>query len=461
MYLLFAHLVGLVATVPSTPAAEQTIYSDSTIQAILRDRVDSKRAVGLVVATYRAGAPPKLFVHGSSGRPDVPLDGNAVFEIGSITKAFTASVLASMVARGEVRLDDPVARYLPPSVKVPTRGGKEITLAHLATHTSALPRLPDMQPSDPANPYADYTVEQMYQFLSGYTLPRDIGAQYEYSNLGMGLLGHALARRARKSYEELLIERVLVPLTMSDTRIMPTPGMGTRFVVGHDEGGKAVPRWDLATLAGAGALRSTANDMLKFLAANLDSTGGPLHRAMAVTHAPRHQIEPPNLSIGLGWHILNVAGKPIVCHDGGTGGFRSFLGFDETRRIGVIVLANSAEDVGDIGLHLIEPRSPLAPARPPPKARKEIALASARLDSYVGVYQLAPDFQITVTRDGGALFGQATGQPRFRLYAESETEFFLKEVDAQITFLRDPRGKATELVLHQEGRDMPGRMVAE
>ncbi|MGH7528582.1 MAG: serine hydrolase [Gemmatimonadales bacterium] len=385
--LISARVVALFAVTPGALAAAQAFPHDTMIDAILRDRVDSKRAVGLVVATYSAGTPLRIFAHGASG----------------------------------------------------------------------LPRLPaNLQPGDPANPYADYTVERMYQFLSGYALPRDIGAEYEYSNLGMGLLGHALALRGGKSYEELLIEHVLAPLGMDDTRITLTPAMRARLARGHNQEGERVAYWDLPTLAGAGALRSTANDMAEFLAANLDSTGGPLHRALAATHATRHKTETPGLSIGLGWHILDVEGRPIVWHNGGTGGFRSFIGVDQARRAGVIVLANSAEDVDDIGFHLLEPRSPLAPA---PKVRAEIALAPAVLDPYVGVYELTPEFRITVTRDGGALFGQATGQERFRLHPESQTDFFLKEVDAQVTFVRDSSGTVTRLVLHQAGRQMPGRKI--
>lgn len=234
----------LLAAAPVPPAAQQASLPDTMIHEILRDRVSSKRAVGLVVATYAAGTAPRIFAHGSSGRPGVPLDGNAVFEIGSITKAFTASVLAGMVARGEVRLDDAVDKYLPRAVVMPSRGGKQITLAHLATHTSGLPGLPsNLQVRDSTNPYAAYTVERMYQFLTGYTLARDIGAEYEYSNLGMGLLGHALARRAGKSYEALLIERVLAPLDLDATRIAPTQAMRARFVKGHNPQGEPVPYW--------------------------------------------------------------------------------------------------------------------------------------------------------------------------------------------------------------------------
>jgi D-alanyl-D-alanine-carboxypeptidase/D-alanyl-D-alanine-endopeptidase len=216
------------------------------------------------------------------------LDGDTVFEIGSVTKVFTSLLLADMVQRGEVALTDPVAKYLPPGIKMPERGGRQITLQDLATHTSGLPRLPpNLAPKDPANPYADYSVEQLYQFLSSYQLTRDIGSQYEYSNLGGGLLGHALARRAGMDYGALVRSRICEPLEMKSTGITLSAGMKARMAVGHDRSLDAVENWDLPALAGAGGLRSTANDLLTFLAANLGYTKSVLAPAMSAMLATR------------------------------------------------------------------------------------------------------------------------------------------------------------------------------
>ena len=155
--------------------------------------------------------------------------GDTVFEIGSGTKVFTSLLLADMAHRGEVALDDTIGKYLPPDVKMPERNGRSITLVDLATHTSGLPRLPtNLSPKDPNNPYADYSVEQFYQFLSTYQLTRDIGSQYEYSNLGGGLLGHILALRAGMSYEALVESRICDPLGMNSTRITLIPEMKRR-----------------------------------------------------------------------------------------------------------------------------------------------------------------------------------------------------------------------------------------
>jgi D-alanyl-D-alanine-carboxypeptidase/D-alanyl-D-alanine-endopeptidase len=456
----YALALGALQPVFATNARAQTgNLSDSAIQAILTDRVAARRTMGIVVATLELGQLPHIYTAGVSGVAGLPLDGNTIFEIGSITKVFTNTILADMVKRGEVKLDDPISRYLPASVRVPQRNGKQITLVDLATQSSGLPRLPtNLAPADMNNPYADYSVKQLYDFLSSYTLTRDIGAQYEYSNLGMGLLGHVLSLRAHKSYADLVKERVLDPLGMHETGIMLTASMKSHVAQGFDANGAPQHLWDLPTLAGAGALRSSANDMLKFLSANLDSAHGPLGSAMAMARAPRRPVGSNN-SIGLAWNTVALFGTNATWHNGGTGGFRTFIGLDNARHRGVIVLTNSTNSPDDIGFHILEPRVPLVGNVPAPRPRTEIAVDPSKLDALVGVYELAPNFQLAITKEGSSLFGQATGQGKVQMYAESETEFFLKVVDAQVTFVRDSAGKVDQIILHQNGSDIPGRRV--
>lgn len=214
---------ALAQTAPAAPPASERL-SDAAIRDMLVRRVDiDKQAAGLVVGVIdRTGR--RVIAHGVSDlKTRRPVDGQTLFEIGSVTKAFTGLLLADMVERGEVKLDDPVVKYLPPGAVVPERNGKAITLLDLATHTSGLPRLPDNMPSaDPRNPYADYTEAQLDSFLKGHGLTRDIGATYEYSNLGVGLLGRALARRGDGDYETVLRQRVLKPLGLTSTAITLT-----------------------------------------------------------------------------------------------------------------------------------------------------------------------------------------------------------------------------------------------
>lgn len=341
------------------------------LERIVRERVDSGRSTGIVAGMVFADGSTGVVAYGDGGHGR-RLDKDSVFEIGSITKTFTGTLLSQMAQRGEVRLSDPVAALLPAQVSVPSHGGRQITLEDLSTQTSGLPPLPsNLQPEDPSNPYADYTVEQLYAFLNAYELTRDPGAEFEYSNLGVGLLGHALALRAHDGYEHLVRERILGPLHMASTAITITPQLARRFVAGHDAAGRVAEHWDLPTLAGAGALRSSMADMLKYAAANLDRHGGPLRRAMAVARRPRKTIDAHAL-IGLNWLTQRFGGRDIVWHNGGTGGFYSFIGLDEAHHTAIVVLSNSSkESVDDIGFHALDPRLALTPA---PKKRMELAL---------------------------------------------------------------------------------------
>jgi serine-type D-Ala-D-Ala carboxypeptidase/endopeptidase len=465
--LIFLVMIASMAIAGAQEPSGLPIPTDSEIRNILVQRIDEfHQSVGIVVGMIGPNG-RRVVSYGALEKGDARvLNGDTVFEIGSVTKVFTSLLLSDMVERGEVALTDPVAKYLPASVKMPQRNGRQITLEDLATHTSGLPRLPtNLKPKDAANPYADYTVAQMYEFLSSYELTRDIGAQYEYSNLGGGLLGHALALRAGKDYESLVRAHITEPLGMKDTGVTLSPGMKARLAVGHDDKLKPVANWDLSTLAGAGALRSTANDLLTFVAANLGYTKTPLAAAMAAMLNVRRPSGNPGLEVALAWHILTSTGDDgiVVWHNGGTGGYRSFIGYNPKTRVGVVVLANAETTAGvdDIGVHLLRPKAPLldASAFRPPKEHKEVAVDPKLFDRYVGRYQLAPNFILTITREGDHLFGQATGQPKFELFAESEKEYFLKVVDAQISFEVDAAGVANQLVLHQMGRDAPAKRI--
>ena len=441
-------------------AAAAAVASDADIRAILIDRIDKQhQSVGIVVGVIDSTG-RRVIAYGKTAKDGKPVDADTVFEIGSVTKVFTSLLLADMVQRGEVTLTDPVSKYLPADVKMPERGGKKITLIDLATHTSGLPRLPsNFHPKDPANPYADYTAAQLYKFLATVELTRDIGSTYEYSNLGGGLLGHVLARRAGTDYETLVRTRIVEPLAMKSTAITLSDAMKNRLAIGHDAALQPVSNWDIGTLAGAYALRSTVNDLLIFAAANIGLEKSALASSMTAMLATRRPTGTPGLDIALGWHISTRNGREIVWHNGGTGGYRTWIGFDPKSRTGVVVLSNTSTTAGvdDIGAHLLDPTVPLAEV----KQRNEVKVASAILDRYVGRYALAPTFVITVTREGDHLYAQATAQPRFEIFAENDHDFFYKLVDAQLTFVVDASGRATGLVLHQNGANVPGKRIDE
>jgi serine-type D-Ala-D-Ala carboxypeptidase/endopeptidase len=430
--------------------------SDAEIRKMLADRIDTaKQSVGIVVGIVSAKG-RRVVAYGSLAKDDKhPLNGDTVYEIGSMTKVFTSLILMDMVDRGEVSLDDPVAKFLPSTIKVPERNGKKITLRDLSTQTSGLPRMPDnFHPKNPGNPYADYTTDQLFEFISGYTLTRDIGEKYEYSNLAVGLLGQALARRAGMDYEALVTARILKPLEMKDTAITLSPNMKARLATGHNAGLNAVPNWDIPALAGAGALRSTANDMLTFLAANLGLIKTPLAKAMAAevsVHRPTGMLD---VEIAYAWHVFTAGGKTIYWHNGGTGGYRTFMGYDPSANVGVVALSNTSTQFGvdDIGHHLLDSAYPLKTFALP-KEHKAIALDAKILEGFTGRYQLTPDAVLTVTRAGDHLYAQATGQGVFEIFPEGPHEFFARITELTITF------EDGGLVLHQMGQETRAKRI--
>ena len=455
-----AFLLGLIL---SCATALTQVPSDAEIRKILADRVGGENlGIGIVAGVIDANG-RRVVAYGSLAKNDPrKLDGDTVFEIGSMSKVFTSLLLMDMARKGEVAVTDPISKYLPATVKVPERNNRKITLADLSTQSSGLPRMPtNFTPRDPDNPYADYSVQQMYDFLSGYTLTRDIGSQYEYSNFGVGLLGHTLTLRAGMSYEALVRSRITNPLGMASTAVTLTPEMKARLAVGHNETMAPVSNWDIPTLAGAGALRSTANDILTFLAANLGYVKTPLAQAMADEVSIRRPAG-PEMEIAYAWHIQTKDGNAIIWHNGGTGGYRTYMGYDPKARTGVVVLTNISTAAGadDIGRHLLNPSYPLLKVTPPAE-HQEISLDTKTFDRYAGIYQLAPNVLITMSRDGDKFYTQLTGQPKIEVFAESARKFFLKVVDAQLTFDVDPQGAATQVTLHQNGRDQVAKRIDE
>src|ERR1017187_2526799 len=330
------------------------------IRSIMANRVESGRAVGMVTGVIdekgrQVVGSGKVSLDGTQ-QPD----GDTVFEIGSVTKVFTSLILADMIEKGEVKPDDPVAKLLPATVKVPSRNGRQITLLDLSMQVSGLPRLPDnLKPADAANPYADYDAAKLYDFLSRYTLPRDPGEKYEYSNLAVGLLGHALALKAGVSYEELLRRRIFDPFGMRSTSITLSEAQKKRLAPGYNASRKPAKNWDFAVLAGCGAVRSTVNDMLKFVAANLELTDTPLKAAMRRMRSATKAIGSEDLEIGMAWHVFTKFDARIWWHNGGTYGHRSFVGFNPAKNEGVVVLCNTFMDNDDLGRHILESRYPV------------------------------------------------------------------------------------------------------
>jgi CubicO group peptidase (beta-lactamase class C family) len=438
----------------SSAVGAQQFPPDEDLKVMLRYLVEDGEAPGIVLGILEADGSTRIISHGSAGPNTRPLGPRSVFEIGSINKTFTGALLADMVARGKVALSDPVSKYLPASVRVPSRGGRQITLLDLATHHSGLPRLPDNHsPADPANPYSDYTVAKLYAFLSSHELQREPGAKGEYSNLGMGLLGHALARAAGVSYQELVRERILKPIGMRTTGWAVEGALAEWTTKGHNDAGQVVPFWfGTEAIYGAGGLRSNLEDMLAYLKANVGPADTGLERAMRDAHQVRQQLD-GNSSIGLGWQVADYQGRKIVTHGGGTGGYRTQIAFDPEKRVGFVMLTNSGRFKDDIGMDFLR--------RGPPLAIREAPVSREILKSYVGEYQVAPGSSMVVKlEDDGTLTVRAPNNVRFRMYAESDAKFFLKRTPWRFTFTRDASGAVAGFIVNMNGTDRTARKVS-
>lgn len=440
-------VVSVLASAATAPARS---LLPTRVEQAIQARITDGEYPAMVVAVID-GNRNHVYGFGKLANGKAP-SADTIFQIGSITKTFTATLLAEAVDHHEVKLDTPVAKLLP-GFTIPSRNGKPITLGELAMQDSGLPRLPgNLDMANVHDPYADYDAAKLKDFLSKYKLQRDPGASYEYSNLGVGLLGFALARRAGTTYDKLLRTRIFKPLGMTSSSATFSMPLNADWAMGHDESGKPAKPWHLDALAGAGAINSTGADMLRYLEANLGQGHGALQAAMQLAHQPRRAIGGDE-RIGLAWMTRHDKDGDVVWHNGMTGGYASFIGFSANGRHGVVILTNIQQSVDDLGFATLLADAPLAPAE------KQVTMSPSRLDAYVGDYQLAPGFILHVFRQDGQLLAQATGQGAFPIFASAADRFFARIADIRIDFQRDRQGKVASLVLHQNGHDRSARRM--
>lgn len=366
------------------------------------------------------------------------------FELGSVSKVFTALLLAESERLGKVSRLDPAAKYLLPPGDPAQAGLAKITLLSLTTHTSGLPRMPTNFSQDAGNtdPYSAYDDAALVAALRADGAAAPAGRAMSYSNLGAAVLGEALAAAWGTSYAEALQARVLDPLGLKATSLglaglPPSPNLAP----GH-AGGKTVPTWTFQAFAPAGALRSSARDMAIFLSACLGREGSPLRPAFDATLKPEFPSDSTGGHIGMGWLLADDGEPSIAWHNGATAGSHAFVAFDPKAGTGVAILANFQKGSEGLGFGLLGAK--------PPSPRNEAVKNAA---DYVGTYPLTPAFAIAITEADGALRGQATGQPAFGMTRLSDDRFSIVGVVAEISFERDASGKVTALVLHQNGAD--------
>jgi D-alanyl-D-alanine-carboxypeptidase/D-alanyl-D-alanine-endopeptidase len=435
-------------------AAAVALPPDREIHRIIEERVATiagpEGGMGIVVGVLDEKG-PRVIAYGDSGGPDRrPLTGDTVFEIASVTKVFTALLLADMVQSRHLKLTDPVATYLPKGTKLPERNGRAMTLVDLATHTAGLPFMPDNLPTLQDSANSRYSQADLYRFIAAQTLSRDIGSEWDYSNLDYWLLQEAMAARGRGGFEQLLQKRVIAPLGLHSTAITSSPELKARAAVGHDAVLQpappigSVPVFDL--MPAAGGMLSTANDLLKFLGVAMGYEDSKLARSMAKllqTRRPAGKDEQ-----ALGWMIASDGDDEVVFHDGGSFGFSSSVAWQPQRRIGVVVLMNQTGSVADISRHLLQPSTPLQ--KPTPARHTELTLDTAVLDGYVGRYDLEDEGVTILAREDTLLtieLPASWGLPKLRLHAETAREFFATELPLRVTFEVDSNNRVTGMLV--------------
>jgi len=375
----------------------------------------------------------------------IPNDGDTKFRLGSVTKQFTAVAVMILHERGLVDLDAPLKTYLPDA---PT-AWDAVTVRHLLTHTAGLPNFTDFDDYGPSKGLPA-TIDSLTARFRDRPLDFQPGEGWAYSNSGYILLTAVVEKVAGMSYADFVTQTLFQPLGMSDSgydshaAILPHRASGytptARGIVNADYVDMSIPQ-------GAGALYSTTHDLLKW---EQGLFGGRLLRPESLTLL----TTPVRNQYAFGLVVAEAGGNTTVSHSGGIEGFNTYMAYDPARRMTVIVLGNlngpGPDQVGGSLLALARGQTVTLPGE-----RQAITVAPEAMRAYEGVYELSPTFAITVSVVDGKLMAQATGQIAFELHAESADAFFLRVVDAQVTFTRDTSGAVDGLILHQGGRDMP------
>jgi D-alanyl-D-alanine-carboxypeptidase/D-alanyl-D-alanine-endopeptidase len=453
--LLSGALCPAILLLLPTTARAQHFPPDEEVQPVLQYLVEDGKANGIVVGFLEADGTARILSYGDPGPYGEPLGPQSVFEMGSIGKTFTATILSDMVLRGEVGLEDPLSDHLPDSVRVPSFEGREITLLDLATHRSGLPKNADThRPADPENPWADFTVGTLYDFLASYELRRRPGTEFEYSNLGFQLLGQALAHVAGTSYAELLRERILTPLGMTSAGFTLNGETAIWAVQGYRNGSPVLHWTGTDARLGAGGLLASMNDMLEYLKANVGPPETELEQAMRAAQEPRLPWGGTGAQIGLAWRVDSIQGRRIVQHAGNTSGFSALIAFDPKEEVGLVWLTNTYAFSDPTPLEL------LVYGRRP--RQQEMRISPEMLASFAGQYRdPSGSFLFVRLEPEGHLTLQATRGARVRMYAASDSSFTLARGPTRVVFERTERGEVSALRLEGNASAATARKVGD
>lgn len=407
------------------------------------------------------------FCYQGAGQDDVvKINEKTLFEIGSVTKVFTALLTMILEEQNKISLNDNIRKYIPEASLIPFYNNKEIFINALLTHTSGLPVLPDnFSPKDRQNPYQDYTAELLYAYLNKYLLSVDPAkkVEYVYSNLGYGLLGHVLELASNQNYCELLKKNILEPLGMENT-FTNIPEYINNYAIGYSQGYQ-VPYWDFDVLKGLGVLKSNAQDLARFLLVNLQEIPSHVYPILERMRVVKFPTNIDFINIGLGWHIYKKDDINLVWHGGGTGGFRSFIGFEPEKKKGVVLLTNNVFSTSIIimlGAHLVNENIALTPLRP------FVDLPEDILSKYVGKYaNICKDsiYSLYVTLKNGRLYVNIPSfSKNFVVFSETEELFYYDQYDeedpVEIKFKLDRgKNKVRGLIFKQSGQEIEFKRI--
>jgi CubicO group peptidase (beta-lactamase class C family) len=304
--------------------------------------------VGLSIGILKNG---KTIFYGygetAKGNKQIP-DEHTMYEIGSLSKTFTAILLANAVNDGKVKLDDPVNKYLPDSIPPLQYAGTAVTLKTLSNHSSGLPRMPsNFQSTDMSDPYKNYSINDLFSFYKSFKPTRKPGEKYEYSNLAVGTLGVIIEGVYHENYEKLFTDIICKPLGMNETRELLRQQDSSKFAKGYNEDGAYNPPWNFEALGAAGGIRSTTYDLLKYAKANLGEAPPQLLKAIQLTHDTT--FTEGETKVGLGWHYIKPGNDEVLFHNGETGGYHSFFAVNTKKQFAVVILSNCAMGTEDVG----------------------------------------------------------------------------------------------------------------
>ncbi|MEZ6128112.1 MAG: serine hydrolase [Planctomycetaceae bacterium] len=452
-------LIAVLTSVVALPAkAQQPSVHATRIAALVEPYLKHPRVNAVSVGVISGDTQWNSHYGLLDGAKSSPPGDKTIYEIGSISKVFTSLLVAEAVESGRLKLDDPISTIMTELATENPDVGR-ITFRQLSHHVSGLPMTPtNLKPADPTNPFADYDQDQLNEYLLTAKPERKPDVAYEYSNLGVGLLGDLLARQAGISYEELLRQKVTEPLKMSDTGTRLSDKQNTRVAPPHNAALLPDGRWDFGALAGCGGICSTVDDMLLFAKAWLNPPKTSLGKAMELAWKQHRPAQGAERAMGLGWMIAGDGSTRW--HNGVTGGYQSMLLISRELNSATILLCNTAGSETDaLGEQIFQ--TVVGMDVKPRTFEKPFDVDAKTVQRLAGRYQLTPGFVMTVQATDVRLQVQLTGQQFLPIFPTSRTEWKYKAVDATLHFELPETGNCPKVTLHQNGAQLPFVRIKE